>query len=98
MRFKITNRRKFNRFIFLTLMITILSVFAFSTINNNSVVEGRAEFNESIIVKSGDNIWSIAKDIDSPRDIREVIYDIKELNNLDSSTIYPGEKLYLPSY
>lgn len=51
-----------------------------------------------VTVGSGDTLWSIAKTFhDSKHDIREFIYYIKKLNQLDTAQIHPGQELYIPS-
>ena len=46
---------------------------------------------EDYIVQSGDTLWSIATTYKEPgQDIREYIYDIQVLNNIDC-IIYPGQ-------
>ena len=49
---------------------------------------------DTYIVKSGDTLWAIA-DRYCPDivDIREWIAEVKELNNLNDSTIHPGQRL-----
>lgn len=48
------------------------------------------------LVQKGDTRWSIAEKTGFNVDIREIVYRIKVLNNLDSSTIYPGDVLLIP--
>lgn len=52
-----------------------------------------------VVVKSGDTLWSIAHTYDRSNgdiDIRKLIYEIKELNQLTSAQIYPGQVIYIP--
>lgn len=52
-------------------------------------------------VKGNDTIWNIAAKICSENEdlyIRKVILDIKEINNLEDSTIYIGQVIKLPIY
>lgn len=53
---------------------------------------------KSVIVESGDTLWSIAaKYTSSQQDIRQVIFAIKRLNNIDRAVqIYPGQILQVP--
>lgn len=53
---------------------------------------------EEIQVLQGDTLWNIAIEYLSPGDdIREVVYDIKKLNNMDTGYIYPGDIIKMPS-
>ncbi len=48
------------------------------------------------IVKPNDNLWSIAsKYTDERQDVRELVYMIKQDNNLQSSLLSPGQKLLI---
>ena len=48
-------------------------------------------------VQPGDTIWSIATDyIDSNTDIRKLVYEIREINKLNSAIIIPGQELLIP--
>ena len=83
-------------------IITALIWFSYSMINMPSAEERYEDMEHySVVVRSGDTLWSIAEDnIDeySPKDIRKVIYDIKKMNDLDNDFIQPGRLLKFPSY
>lgn len=75
--------------IFLVLHILSNSLFASKTV----------AYTEQVVLR-GQTLWSIAEDIscDYDKDIYEVMYDIKNLNNMDESTLYEGQLLNIPSY
>jgi hypothetical protein len=51
----------------------------------------------SVRVTKGDTLWSIAQGCNSETEIRELIYEIKEINNLGSNDLlYEGMILYVP--
>ena len=97
MKYKIKNRKKFNRFLVLLFMVTVLFTYMFTLLNTQVIVEGKAFNQKSIIVKNGDTLWNIAKKLNYDKDIRETIYEIKELNKLSNSNIHPGTKLFIPN-
>jgi LysM repeat protein len=48
-------------------------------------------------VESGDTLWEIAEGLTpAGDDIRGTVLDIKQLNDLDSSLIVPGQVLVVP--
>jgi len=54
---------------------------------------------ETVNVIQGDTLWNIAKEnISEKEDIRDYIYMIRKVNNLESANIHPGDKLLLPIY
>jgi len=52
-----------------------------------------------VIVQPGDSLWSIADahNHDGQVDIRQYIYQIKEVNNLSTSSLEPGQVLIIPA-
>ena len=59
-------------------------------INNDSIHE--------VTVQAGDTLWDIAaRNAQSNVDIREVVYAVKEINNItDSGALIPGSKIKVP--
>ena len=55
---------------------------------------------QSVQIKSGDTIWSIAETwmTDEWQDTREYVNEIKAINNLTSDTIHAGNYLVIPYY
>jgi hypothetical protein len=51
----------------------------------------------SVVVQSGQTVWSIAGDVaGSDQDVREVVDAIEELNDLEGAVVIPGQVLRLP--
>ncbi|WP_309232911.1 LysM peptidoglycan-binding domain-containing protein [Blastococcus sp. TML/C7B] len=51
----------------------------------------------SVVVQSGDTLWSIAASVaGSGDDVRAVVAEIRELNGLADASIAPGQTLVLP--
>ena len=55
---------------------------------------------QSVQIKSGDTIWSIAEtwQTDEWKDTRAYVKEIMEVNNLTSDTIHAGNYLVIPYY
>lgn len=50
-----------------------------------------------VVVTKGDTLWSIAEECNSETEIRELIYEIKEINNIGSNDfLFEGMVLYVP--
>ena len=89
-KFVLKNKRRFTAFIVVVVALVFVSAFA-------STAYGYKETkNKTILVKTGDTLWDIAKNNCNNGDIRAYIYEIKLLNNLDTSNIYQGSTLILP--
>ena len=50
----------------------------------------------SVVVEPGDSLWSIAAALESDGDVRAVVDQIQELNDLAGADLVPGQILKLP--
>jgi nucleoid-associated protein YgaU len=50
----------------------------------------------SVIVGSGDTLWSIATSLGGDGDVRALVDEIQRLNDLDGADLTPGQVLQLP--
>lgn len=94
-RLVLKNKRRFAAFIMiLAVMIIfgrlIIDVTASSDRNSQDIGSNY------VIVNEGDTLWEIALDNKPDCDIRYYIYQIKELNHIESDNIYKGQKIILP--
>lgn len=81
---KIVNKKRFITFIIVNLMI-LVSLF--------NVCFAKTEIvTEDYTVAAGDTLWSIACK-NAETDIREYIYELREINNLNDCMIYPGQTI-----
>jgi nucleoid-associated protein YgaU len=88
------------RFSISILMISIMMIIVFSAFSHSFTANAinKTEYID-VVVRPGDTIWKIAKKYtDDERDIREVIYVISKINEIDNSMIYSGQVLKIPSY
>lgn len=95
---KIVDMKKFIKSIGVILMlIFILSlIFTKATLSHKEI-----EYVE-FYISQGDTLWNIACELQSNndyyknKDIRFIINDLKNINNIDSSTIYTNQMLLIP--
>ncbi|MFZ7131217.1 MAG: LysM peptidoglycan-binding domain-containing protein [Eubacteriales bacterium] len=95
-RIKIVNKIKFifvMSILFLTVLCVIMLLF-------NSVSGDDVKQYDVYLVKKGDTLWYIAKELTGEKmDVREAIYDIIQINDISPREhIYPGQDLKLPIY
>ena len=96
---KIVNFKKFVRSIcFILLVIFILSlIFAKSSLSHKEI-----EYTK-FYVEKGDTLWTIASYLKSnnnyykDKDVRDIILEIRRINNLESCNIYVNQELLIPS-
>ena len=88
---RIKNKSKFIRSISI-LVILLLALFNTS----NAKIDNREAETIEYTITSGETLWSIAKKYTpNNKDIRQTIYEIEELNNLDNATIYAGQTIQI---
>lgn len=96
---KIINMRKFIRSITVTIG---LIVFLILMLTNISFSHAEVNYKE-MFVSSGDTLWSIAKYEKynniyfEDKDIRDIVDEIKYINQLNSCNLNIGDKLNIPT-
>ncbi len=95
-KYRIVNKTRF--FLFVTFVFALFAITI--TLLTNSIkvhsMTMREEFHE-IRICEGDTLWNLALEYMPPKyDIRKMVYDIKEYNNLKTSYIFPGDIIKIP--
>lgn len=99
MKIKIVNKKKFIRSIMVLIGFVILMVAGMITSTTYSKTE--IGYKEDYILK-GDTLWSIAEqevnqnEYCKGKDIREVMYEIRELNHITNDNLEIGQKIIIP--
>lgn len=98
MKIKIVNKKKFIRSSILLLLLILLGLLGM----NKTYSGTQISYKEDYILK-GDTLWTIAEneiytnEYYKNKDIRQVIYEIKQLNHLQSENLEIGQKIRIPS-
>ncbi|MCI8471261.1 MAG: LysM peptidoglycan-binding domain-containing protein [Clostridia bacterium] len=98
MKIKIVNKKKFIRSLIILLSIAILVILGI----NNTYSKTEISYKEDYIIK-GDTLWSIAEhEVNTNKyyknkDIREVMYEIRELNQIQNENLEIGQKIIIPN-
>lgn len=87
---KIVNLPRF--IISMTIIVCVLSFFM--SMITNKVFSATPISYDEVVVSEGDTIWSIALNLGG--NVDKNIYEIKKINNLNSSIIYVGQELLVP--
>ena len=83
--------RKGKRCLLFVLVTVLLSVVVALNIGASASEEDLQYI--AHIVEPDDTLWSIAEEYGTDSDIRKTIYDIKRLNQLDSSDLVVGTRI-----
>lgn len=95
-------KRKLKKSVKIVLSILVISLVVWLLIRSTTLSYKPIEYKE-IYVSDGDTLWEIAKNEKTyneyykNKDIREIIFDIKKINNLENSDIYEHQKILLPT-
>ena len=93
-RYRISNKYRFITFV--ALMVIIGSMIIGAVFPVSAAHQQDINYRE-VKVQYGDTLWNIARTYgDSSRDVREIVYDICTLNNVEAGSIYPGQILKVP--
>lgn len=93
---RIQNKKKFITTIGMLVMIIFLTIILVNTIVNKPEYK---ETYKTIYISEDETLWSIAEEYKKPdQDIRDYIYEIRKLNNMESATIYEGQELTIIVY
>ena len=97
MKLKIVNKKRF--IISITALCFLLLSCTCAAISNKT--SKNISYNKRYVY-NGDTLWSIAeeeKETNSyykDKDIRDIIYDLKKINNMENSSLFEGQELYIP--
>lgn len=86
---RIRNKAKFIRSMAIAIFL-LVALFNISIAKSNSE---EAEYIDYTITK-GETLWSIAKEYTpNDKDIRQTIYEIKQINNMQTSNVYENQTI-----
>ena len=96
-KYKIVDKRKFISFLLLVFIVVIFITFIF--VKNNKVYSSIYEKKYiKIKIEEGDTLWNIAiKTMPEEYDVRKMVFEIMELNQMENPYIYPGDLIKVPS-
>lgn len=81
------------------IIIIVVSIISFSFLSSAKEISSSNDgfHYESILIESGDSLWSIVKayDLDSYISTQDAIDNLMQLNNITNTTIYEGEYLII---
>lgn len=85
------------RYNMVILFLMLATLFVGYMVSQPKVIIDR-NYTQSIKVIKGDTLWTIAERVATPDvDIREVIYTMKEMNQLSGNELTPGIVLKVPT-
>ena len=77
---------------------TLCMTLILFVVKNNAYGSSSSNVNYiEVEIKEGNTLWSVAlKYMPKNYDVREMVFDIKKFNKIESSFIYPGDIIKIP--
>lgn len=86
---KITNKKKFARFIFVLVLFVASITYVAHTLQTDWTDDYATT---QVYIQAGDTLWSIAEEYAPDGiDICDYMHEVRKLNNMTSSDIYVGD-------
>lgn len=96
--YRITDPVRFFLFVVISIMIIVFA--GYSVIGASDAEASAIRTYAQVTVQDGDSIWSIVEQYnpDSRIDIRDVVYEVYEINDIEDGCIMPGDVIFIPIY
>lgn len=78
------------------LVLALVVGIALSGVSSASEEAGAAPATEVVVINEGDTLWGIAAEVAEDGQVRSMVTEIRELNDLDSSVVTLGQKIHVP--
>ena len=93
----ITSKFRFTMFLVVMIlfaMTTVGTLLGFNTVNSASM----NQYNQ-VLVEAGDTVWTIACEYaPDDMDVRKVVHDICDVNEIQADQLVAGQKIIVPVY
>ncbi|MBE5821002.1 MAG: LysM peptidoglycan-binding domain-containing protein [Clostridiales bacterium] len=95
---KLNKKNKVGGYGYFLVLAILIILFGF---NNNSLSKTEIKY-EDFTIGSNDSLWNIATLVKenninyNKKDVREIVYELKQINNLDNSDIYNNQVIKIP--
>lgn len=96
--YRIVNPVRF--FIFVLISIMILVFAAYSLIGATDAQAAAVDTYAQVTVSENDTLWGLVEryNPDSNINVRDAVYEIYEINDLEVGSIQPGDTIFVPVY
>lgn len=96
-KYRITSKFRFTMFLVVMIlfaMTTVGTLLGFNTVNSASM----NQYNQ-VLVEAGDTVWTIACEYaPDDMDVRKVVHDICDVNEIQADQLVAGQKIIVPVY
>ena len=96
---KIVNKKKFVKMNVIIIMFVLVMIISLNTTKSSTEVKYRIDY-----ISKGETLWDIANKEGKENsyykdcDIRDIIYDLRKINNLGNGFICEGDEIQIPYF
>ncbi len=81
----------------LTLTLAVLFAWVlFGSGTADAAAQATGPTTSVVVVQAGENLWSIAQNLNPGGDPRDLVIRIREINGLGAGHVFPGQSLIVP--
>lgn len=92
---RIVSPIRFFAFVLIAVMLLVFGIYTVATMNTTEAATINTY--RQVIVESNDTLWTIADEYsDDSKDVRDVIEELKEINDLTSDELQVGDVIFVP--
>jgi len=93
---RLTARGRAAVFLVLSVVTLLLIVMATGGTSADASATSDGPATASVVVQSGDSLWTVAKSLQPNGDPRAMMHTLAELNDLTGADLVPGQQLIVP--
>lgn len=96
--YRIANPFRF--FIFVLVCIMVITFAGISIVGAADAEATDIRTYRQVVIQENDNLWNLVEryNPDANINIRDAVYDIYEINDIDADDIQPGDEIFIPVY
>ncbi len=96
-KFRVVSRARFTIFLVIICLL-VFGMFSMAAGSSTASSESKVQYH-AVEIHSGDSLWTIAEDYNKENlDIRQVVADICDVNDIRADEIQPGQMILVPAY
>lgn len=96
--YRIANPIRF--FIFVLVCILVIAFAGISIVGAADAEASDIRTYRQVVIQEDDNLWNLVEryNPDANINVRDAVYDIYEINDIDADDIQPGDEIFIPVY
>jgi hypothetical protein len=92
--------KPFRFFVFILICIMTIVFAGYSIVGAADAQATDVRTYRQVVIQEDDNLWNLVEryNPDANINVRDAVYDIYEINDIDADDIQPGDTIFVPIY